>query len=215
MIEQFFGTILPEQVKVYTDYWKSIAPDSDDEILRRWLFAFTSIHTTWESNVRGYNAIKNFEDWISDRELLRQKLIDSKCGLHNMRTKYIWDFATDFIDSPSEYHRKQEETWAEFRNRLVAKCKGIGMAKVSFTLEMCFPDEAEVVCLDTHMLQLYGISNRIKFDGNAGRKIYTAHEDDWIDRSRTSGASPYIARQIYWDQKQNQPDSRYWSYVLE
>ena len=141
-LDQLFNNIHQPEVKEYTKYWKSVAPKTDEEIFRRWLFAYTSIHTTWEGNVRGYNAIKNFDEWITDKDLLLQKLIESKCGLHNNRTEYIWDFAQGYLDNPKDYVKGKKENWIDFRNRLVKKCRGIGIAKVSFTLEMCFPDKA-------------------------------------------------------------------------
>lgn len=212
-LDSVFEDIANSDVKAYTRYWKSIAPKTDDDILRRWLFAYTSIHTTWESNVRGYNAIKDFEEWVNDRPLLLQKLIDAKCGMHNKRTEYIWDFTMEYLQDPSKFHRQKNESWRDMRNRLVKACRGIGFAKVSFTLEMCYPDKAQVTCLDTHMIQLYGIDAAKFSSSNAA--LYEEHESDWIERCKQVGCSPTIGRAIFWDRKQNQPDSRYWTYVLE
>jgi hypothetical protein len=35
-------------------------------------FAYTSIHSTWQSNVRSYNHIKNFEQWKNDKSKLAE-----------------------------------------------------------------------------------------------------------------------------------------------
>lgn len=212
-LDQFFSNVNPIEVKEASKYWKSVAPRTNEERFRRWLFAHTSIHTTWEGNVRSYNAIKDFEDWIDDKDLLLKKLTDAKAGLHNLRTEYIWEFTKDYFENPKEYSRANE-TWPEFRNRLANKLRGIGMAKVSFALEMCFPNEAELVCLDTHMLKLYDVK-RQNFHTPKGNTIYQEIEQDWINRAKALKASPYIARCIFWDKKQNQSDSRYWSHVLE
>ena len=40
------------KVNQYKEYWNKVAPQTDGEFFKRWLFAYTSIHTTWESNVR-------------------------------------------------------------------------------------------------------------------------------------------------------------------
>jgi len=53
------------KVNQYKEYWNNVAPQTDGEFFQRWLFAYTSIHTTWESNVRAYNHIK-----ISSRGLI-------------------------------------------------------------------------------------------------------------------------------------------------
>jgi len=214
MIDNLFNSIRPTEVRRYKRYWASVAPKTDDDILRRWLFAYTSIHTNWEGNVRGYNAIKDFHDWLEDKSLLKQKLIDARCGLYNNRTEFIWNFTQDYLSNTTDFRKAEGESWVEFRDRLFKRCHGIGIAKVSFTLEMCFPNQAEVVCLDTHMIQLYNLKLE-KFDGGKGYKIYRDHESDWIQRSKSVKASPYIARCIFWDRKQGYSDSRYWSYVLE
>lgn len=211
-VQSVFDNITQDEISRYTEYWNSIAPQNDGEIFQRWLFAYTSIHTTWEGNVRGYKAIKNFEDWIFDKNILLEKLTNSKVGMQNKRTEYIWNFSRLFFLNPKNFHKKLDENWFEFRDRLVRLCGGIGLAKVSFTLEMCFPQESQVVCLDTHMIQLYGIElGRKKIDC----PIYLSTEKDWLIRSISKNASPCITRAIFWDKKQKQNDSRYWSYVLE
>jgi hypothetical protein len=78
---------------------------------------------------------------------------------------------------------------------------------------MCFPNEAEVVCLDTHMMQVYGMKE-VRNSG-ALKKVYENNEQDWINRSQNINTAPYIARCMFWDAKQGHADSRYWSYVLE
>jgi len=213
LIENIFSSMTSSQIDTYSDYWNSIKPETDEDIFRRWLFAYTSIHTTWEGNVRGYNAIKDFDKWSDDKETLRQLLIDARCGMFNVRTEYIWNFMQDFMSNTSDFHRGTEETWTAYRDRLNNRLKGIGITKVSFTLEMCFPNEAEVVCLDTHMMQLYGMKE-VRNSG-ALKKVYENNEQDWINRSKNVNTAPYIARCMFWDAKQGHTDSRYWSYVLE
>lgn len=202
-----------DSIARYTDYWQSIKPETTADIFRRWLFAFTSIHTTWEGNIRGYSNIKDFDKWIFDKEVLRQSLIDSRCGMHHVRTEYIWDFAKDFFNNTSDFLKNDNETWADLRDRLTDRVRGIGVTKVSFTLEMCFPNEAKVVCLDTHMMKLYNM-NVVRNDGKH-KKIYQDNELDWINRSANVESAPYIARCLFWDTNQGYSDSRYWSYVLE
>ena len=52
--DQFFATFPMEKVETYKQYWESVKPLTQDDIFRRWLFAFCSVHTTWEGNIRGY-----------------------------------------------------------------------------------------------------------------------------------------------------------------
>ncbi len=213
VLETIFDSMSSDSIARYTDYWESIKPQNTSDIFRRWLFAFTSIHTTWEGNIRGYNNIKDFDKWIFDKESLRQLLIDSRCGMHNVRTDYIWDFANDFFNNTSDFLKNDNETWSDLRDRLTNRVRGIGVTKVSFTLEMCFPNEAQVVCLDTHMMKLYNM-DVVRNDGKH-KVIYENNEQDWINRSNNVQSSPYIARCLFWDNNQGYNDSRYWSFVLE
>lgn len=214
MLESIFANFSKSEIKAYNRYWKSIAPKTDDDIFRRWLFAYTSIHTTWEGNIRGYNAIKDFHQWVQDKDKLKSLLIESRCGLHNNRTEFIWAFKNEYFKNPKAFQKTRSESWVELRDRLMKQLKGIGIAKVSFTLEMCYPNSAEVTCLDTHMIQLYGLSVQ-GFDRGKGYQIYRHCEDDWISRSKEVGASSYVSRCMFWDKKQGKNDSRYWSHVLE
>ena len=52
----FFKSFPKDKVVSYKEYWESIRPNNNDEIFRRYLFSFMSVHTTWKSNVAGYNA---------------------------------------------------------------------------------------------------------------------------------------------------------------
>jgi len=85
----------------------------------------------------------------------------------------------------------------------------LGQAKTSFAIEMLYPTEAKVVCMDTHLFQIYGL-NQTK-----DAKKYKTLEADWIARSEARGLAPYMARCLYWDKNQNRKNSRYWSKVLE
>ena len=72
--DEFFRNFPKDKVVPYKEYWESICPINHDEIFRRYLFAYMSVHTTWKSNVAGYNAIKNFSEWLDNKELLREKI---------------------------------------------------------------------------------------------------------------------------------------------
>lgn len=196
----------------YSNYWSGVAAQDDNEYFRRWLFAFCSVHTTWKSNVNAYNAIKDFKVWMTDKEELRRLLICSRAGMHNNRTKYIWAFKEDFWADPTVYYRGLHEPWSNARNRLEQRVAGLGLAKTTFALEMAFPLEVKLTCLDVHMLRLYGVERR---NGRQTQQQYEQIETDWVGRSEALGVSPYVARCAYWDKKQGYKDSRYWSHCLE
>lgn len=194
----------------YVDYWDRISAKTPTQVFRRFLFAYCSVHTTWEGNVQGYRCIEDFQPWLGDKTRLRNQLVRSGVGLHNNRAKWIDAFSDLYWRSPSSFQRGARESWASYRDRLEGTITGLGPAKVSFALELAYPLEAEVLCLDVHMLRLYG-----KNDQNLRKHEYARYEADWVGRARACGLPPYIVKQIHWDRVQGKPDSRYWSYVLE
>lgn len=208
-VDSFFESIQPEEIKFQYDYWKKLKPINDSERFQRFLFAFMSVHTSWESNIRGYNLIKDWWTWMNQWDNLKEKLIESRVGLHNNRLRFISEFTLKFWSNPSNFDRGFNENWNGFRNRIVKEITGLGLAKSSFAIEMIYPDEAEVVCLDTHLFQAYGL------DQTKHRKKYDLLENHWVKNSAKKDLPPYIARCIYWDRKQEKSDSRYWSHVLE
>jgi hypothetical protein len=208
-IERFFSELDYSIVPAYEAYWNSIAPKNDSEILQRWLFAFMSVHTSWKANIVGYQAIKNWWCWLNKWDSLLEAIQGSRVGMHNIRVKYIAEFAYKFWENPGRYKKTADETWVAFRNRLKHATLGLGPAKTSFALEMCYPTEAKLACLDTHMFQAYGL------DQVKDAKQYDKIEMHWVDMCTMWRIPPYVARCIYWDLKQGYPDSRYWSSVLE
>jgi thermostable 8-oxoguanine DNA glycosylase len=213
--EVFFATFPREKVSEYKDYWQSVKPKNKDDIFRRYLFAYCSVHTTWKGNCAGYNAIKDFNDWINNKETLREKLHKSGVGLHNNRTTYIWDFATKFWANPKDFYFTTKKGHVKKRDSIVSKINGIGLAKVSFALEMIHPNEARVLCGDIHQLRLYDMEH-LKYNKSAvGIDTYKKMERHWVVNCGKHKVPPYIARSIYWDALQNKENSRYWSFVLE
>ena len=215
-LNTLFGCFEQSKISMYSSYWNSITPQSDGEIFKRWLFAFTSIHSTWQSNVRCYNHIKNFEQWIDDKEKLSYLLYISKGGCHNQRTENIWDFREKYFENPDMFKKSGNESWVDMRNRLALFLKGIGLAKTSFALELCYPNQAEIVCLDVHMLRLLDMNtNGYRKESKRDIEAYNTGEKVWMDCSIKIKSSPYITRCLYWDINQGQNNSRYWSSCLE
>ena len=220
-VEKFFDSIKDKDIAAYNDYWGELKPQSQSAIFRRYLFAFMSVHTSWKNNCKGYNAIKQFskwqyEDepqmrlWNYDSDDLFRRIKETRVGMQNNRTNYIGKFSDAFWGNPSDYlARNTGEGWAEWRDRLAKSILGLGKAKTSFAIEMMFPLEAQVVCMDTHLFQVYGLNQ------SKNAKLYNDIEADWLQRGADRDIAPYMARCIYWDKNQNRKNSRYWSKVLE
>lgn len=216
-VREAFAALDPGQLVQYHKYWKGIAPRNDREVFQRFLFAFCSVHTTWKSNVSGYEAIKDFTPMEWSIHDLRAALIRGRCGMFNNRTTWIYSFGLKYWMDPSTYQKDGKEPLGFLRNRLLGSIKGLGVAKLTFALEMVYPvdPQLDIACLDIHMLRLY---NAPELNGNgSGPSLskYQQFESDWTGRSAGIGISPYITRMAYWDKVQGQQDSRYWSHVFE
>lgn len=214
--EKAISEISDEKIANYKAYWEKVSPKTDEDKYWRWVFAFLSVHTGWESNVRSFKLLqKNHAKWRESIDELTRIIKRSGVGLFTRRTKGIWEFSNTFFADPKFWQKREEETWIQCRDRLQAKCYGLGLAKTAFALEMCYPTENTSVCLDTHMLQLYGFTKEADKVKATQPKKYKEIEQHWADKSAEREVPPYIARCLFWDQKQNQTDSRYWSSVLE
>ena len=197
-------------VSKYCPYFDSIRPKDNFEWFRRGLFAFASVHTTWKKNVDLYAELWDLA-WVNSRRELFRRVERSRAGLTNNRTKFIWQFAEDFWKEPMAYRKQDGESWQQFRNRLEKRTLGLGHAKTSFFIELCYFQDAGVICADTHILQAY----HLKGNASPGRKKVDALEAHWISACAQHGLPPVVARWAFWDSKQRKKDSRYWSYVLE
>lgn len=214
-VDTFFENFPKDRVVAYKEYWESVRPQNVEDIFRRYLFSYCSVHTTWQGNVKGYNAIKNFGEWVDDQDILREKLHKSGVGLHNNRTKYIWDFSQKFWANPKDFYFTTKKYHVKKRDSIVSKINGIGLAKVSFALEMIHPNEARALCLDVHMLRLYDMEHLKYNKSRSGTDSYKKAERHWMVNCGKLKVPSYIARSIYWDSLQKKDDSRYWSFVLE
>lgn len=207
-IFQTIASVSPSTVQRYVNYWESIRPTTWHEKWKRWVFAFCSIRAGWETNKNTYRAlVRNV--W-PDVESLRAILEKCRIGIYENRTRGIWEFTNEVVDNPEVLNIDVKHDWVEQRNKLVKKFHGIGLAKVAFSLEMCYPTECRVVCLDTHILQMFGLNPNKVTD-----KQYFECERQWLKACNTLGYPPAIVRHILWDKKQGKKNTRYWSYVLE
>lgn len=201
--------ITKEEVDSYNKYWGNLKPETYEEKYWRYIFAFLSVHTTWSANVNSFLLLRT-HNWRDDRNELLQLLIESRGGCHTIKCKGIEKFTKEYWRDPETWLKQKNESYIACRDRIMEKCYGLGPAKTAFTLEMLYPLENTSVCLDTHMIQLYGLKNK-----DMTPSIYKKMEKHWSDTCSTKGMSPYIGRCIFWDKKQNKVDSSYWSHVFE
>jgi hypothetical protein len=207
----FFDSLTFKEVKGATEYWDGIKVKTDLDYFKRWVFAFASIHTTFQNNVKGYEMLVNDMSWTISKERLLEMLEGSSLGLTNMRYKALWDFARKFRSNPKKFYKKRNETWVELRDRLCKTLYGIGQAKVSFALNLSFPVEAKVCCLDVHLLRFLGWTKKQV----PSLKKYKEMEQKWLDKCDEYNLGYGVVREMYWNKVQKKSDSRYWSHCLE
>ena len=210
----FLDTMDLDRAQRYEVYFDALRPATDEEVFRRALFAFASVHTTWQSNCALYSRLATL-DWLQNRARLMVHLSESGAGLHNNRFKYLWEFAQKFWAHPQWYAKQTYEDWFEYRDRLDKNIKGLGLAKAAFFVELTRFHDSNVSCFDVHMLKLFGIPAKHYRTKGASAQFVRWCEQEWAVLCAERNVSPVTARWCYWDQKQNKLDSRYWSKVLE
>lgn len=214
-----------KRIDRYRKYWKQLVPQNADEYYRRFLFAIASVRTGWEETVTTYLGLAELLDnnggfipcmgTIKPKEPIPNdelwlELKTSRGGLYNNRYVSIAKFSYGFRASPEYWYPVKGESLFDTRNRIRAMTFGLGLAKSAFALEMCYPETNEVTCLDTHMLKLYRCSA-----SNISDSIYFKIEKHWCATCQKHNVPSVIARHIYWDNIQDRPDTRYWSFVFE
>lgn len=200
-------------MKRYLGYVGHIRPTTPEALFRRYLFGYASVHTTWQFNVILYRKLQNYEEWLGNEVELRNRIIDSRAGMYNNRTRYIMKFSEFYWDHPQWFWKNSVESWVQYRDRIKDRAPGIGPAKSSFVVEMTYTDTAQVVCSDSHFFQSYGVAP--KDVGRISDKLERAMEHHWVTRCRELGLPPVLVRWAAWDILKKSSDSRYWAHVLE
>lgn len=211
---QHIMSITNAEVERYSRYLGYITPVTHADLFRRWLFAFASVHTTWKLNCQLYRLLAPL-DWLGNYDILLNLITRSGAGLQNNRAKYIAEFSEFFWDRPAWFWKNGVESWGDYRDRLRHVTKGIGRAKSSFVVELTYPNPAQVICTDTHVMQLYGTGTETIRAGRVTDKAELAMETHWVDTCNKHAVAPAISRWVFWDRKQGYSDPRYWSFVFE
>lgn len=192
----------------YQNYFMTIKPKTKMDIYNRFIFAICSIHTTWQSNIKGYLLLK--DKYHKTRGEVMTLVKRAGLGLNKNRTESIIQFTEAFREDYKFFLKRDAESWQGYAERLEKNIYGLGFAKTRFAIELVYPDEAEVCVVDTHIAQ-WAKQNPNKLT----RKLYKSIETGWLNHAKQKGLHPIEARWKYWDNKQGFQDSRYWSWVLE
>ena len=88
--------------------------------------------------------------------------------------------------------------FSEYRRQY--KLPGLGPAKLSFALALWKPLESDVVCLDTHMLQLLGVKAN-------SLPAYERAESLVVKEAAQVGLPPFVYQWAVWDWKRGHVES--------
>jgi hypothetical protein len=193
----------------YCRYWSAVRPRDDRQRFNRWLFAFASVQTGWARNAVVYRAL-SAPGVCFDPAPLRRVLDACGAGMVQVRTRGLSRFHADYWADPSAWLPRPGESFAACRDRLVPRVTGLGLAKVSFALELCSPLACDVVCLDRHLLRIYGVDPE-----HATDRQYRRAEAHWRASCARRRVPCPVARHICWDAVQGRRSTRYWSHVFE
>jgi thermostable 8-oxoguanine DNA glycosylase len=212
--EAFIEQVDHARITEYETYFQTIKPQDTTDVFRRALFAFASVHTTWQLNCALYEMLYDLA-WMQDKQLLLFRLSESGAGLHNNRMHYIWDFTQRYWAHPEWYRKQPYEDWFGSRDRLDKNIRGLGLAKAAFFSELTYFEQSKVACMDVHLIKLLGLPAAVYRKSGASESFARWAETTWTSICDNAHVSPTTARWYYWDQKQRRADSRYWSHVLE
>lgn len=204
----YLDTITKAEVDRYVPAWSYLIPSSRLAVFHRWTFAIMSVRTRWQENVKGFLACKRLPDPFTLQEL-DDAVRGTGLGLYDQRIAGVWQLHEDYRARPGWYKTLPGESMIAARDRLAKYVTGLGMAKTAFVFEMLYPLTCQVVCIDTHMLQLYGYRTA------PGDRVYRDVEAHWVRECSNRGVPSPIARHIYWDRLQGHPDSMYWAWCLK
>ena len=211
---EHINTVTQQELDRYHRFIRHMRPNNLADRFRRWIFAYASVHTTWQINCRLYKALEDLE-WLGDSKELHKRIVDTGAGFQNNRTRFITEFSDHYWRHPGWFDKTKFETWPDYRHRVRQAALGLGFAKSAFSVELLYPAVANVICVDTHILQLYGFTPSEINKRGTRQTDYTAIEKHWVEACRAVNAPPVLARWIFWDRKQNMSDSRYWTHVFE
>lgn len=208
-VEDLIDNIDDKVVGQYKEYWSTMLPKTKYEYFNRWLYAMlTAAMSANSGNVLYTIAISNFPQWDVNAYFLTEQYRQAKVGFFNQKALYAFRLRRNYWADPDAFLKKDSEDWIEFRNRIASKTLGLGMAKGGFGVELTSPIEGGAVCLDRHMLRLYGQPPHIP------DSLYRKLEQHWLKRCEQRGVPPCIARCAIWDNLQGYTDSTWWSNVL-
>ena len=154
-------------------------------------FAIVSAGCGMERAIMGFTATRGVEGMLEVADTLD---ISGVFSPYN-KASYIDRLRNDGHVLPHPGYR-------EFRRE--NKLPGLGWAKVSFAACLADPFGSDIVCLDTHMLQMYGIEVKNHPRYFKSLRMYEEIEEVLLRDADTLGVEPFLYQWAAWDWKRGQ-----------
>jgi len=177
-----------ENRELYEGFARAITPASytREVIYSRIAFAILSANAPFEDSVKALNVAIKRAGKLRPQDIVFYKMVPAKAKYLNK----LWNMHLQGLC-------KQEiEGWHEYRMRLRASVKGLGLAKASFAAALLYPLEADVACIDTWIQKVFLGHQGFK---SLGLGDYLTVEAKIRTYANCFGCSTFLAQWLIWD----------------
>lgn len=167
---------------------------SRDEVLQRIAFAILSANAPFDYTIKALNVVIKKDGKIHARDIMFYKMVPAKA-------KYIREL---YAIPTQVLLRQRDESWHEYRMRLKARVKGLGLAKASFAASLLYPLEADLACVDTWIQKVFLGHTGFK---SLGLMDYLTVEAKIRTYANAFGCSTFLAQWMIWDHARKETNS--------
>lgn len=185
----------------YLDWCAGVESSPFDDI-DKLEFAIISAHTLFDKSIDGFLATRNLDN-VTD---IGNALYNTGVIAPGNKAAYIVGLRDDVlecrIDIPSLSFREYRKSH---------KIAGLGYCKLSFGCCLINPMESDVVCLDTHILQVYMGRRPTPNEINRHYQtlgLYVGIEDMLIGEAEQIGLPAFAYQWAVWDWKRAKVDHK-------
>ena len=173
----------------YTQFARAITSnlDNPNDVWDRLAFAILSAHAPFDASVQALQYAASCRGHATPHALAQWQ------GMYPKKAKYL---NTLPLGVGIGALLKNGDTWFDYRLRLQATVKGLGLAKASFAASLLYPLESDLACIDTHMQRVYlGTSSFHSLPLRA----YLTVEGKVRRLGQETGVNTFLAQWLIWD----------------
>lgn len=212
--EEAVRSVPRARLSAYHRYWSELVPTTPQEAYYRWAYAVASVNSNVVVHLQTYRFVLRLglaPGWTAGwtEESLTRAFADSRVGgMFANRSRAFLALDKRFLENPRAFAPGAPDP--DDRDLLMAALHGLGPAKTAFALELVDPHGCTAVCMDRHVLRLYGLD-----PAKVRPADYARAEAHWAEFCRSRGLAPAVARFAVWDALFGRSDCRWWSFVFE